>query len=154
METARLAAARQGRLAALRPGLHNTTSLTDVRGNMTTPLMTIQTNGWILSAAFSHDDIHIVSGSSDNSVQVWDASTGAALQQLNGHTDYVNSVAFSHDDVHIVSGSDDKSVRVWDALTGAALQQLNGHIGHVNSVAFSHDDIHIVSGSNDKSVRV
>ena len=59
---------------------------------------------------------------------MWDASTGAALQKLNGHTDFVNSVAFSHDGIHIVSGSDDKSVRVWDAPTGAALQQLNGHI--------------------------
>ena len=83
-----------------------------------------------------------------------DASTGAALQQLNGHTDTVNSVEFSHDGINIVSGSSDKSVWVWDASTGAALQQLNGHIDYVNSVAFSHDGIHIVSGSDDKSVRV
>ena len=87
-------------------------------------------------------------------MQVWDASTGAALQQLNGHTDLVNSVAFSHDGIHIVSGSDDKSVRVWDASTGAALQQLNGHTDYVKSVAFSHDGIYIVSGSSDKSVQV
>ena len=127
-------------------------SLTHIRGNITTPLMIIQTNGLILSAAFSHDGIHIVSGSSDNSVQVWDASTGAALQQLYGHTDYVNSVAFSHDGIHIVSGSDDKSVQVWDASMGAPLQQLNGHTDHVNSVAFSHNGIHIVSGSDDESV--
>ena len=61
-------------------------------------------------------------------MRVWDASTGVALQQLNGHTSYVNSVAFSHDGIHIVSGSYDKSVRVWDASMGAALQQLNGHM--------------------------
>ena len=60
----------------------------------------------------SHDDLHIVSGSYDKSVRVWDASTGAELQQLNGHTGWVNSVAFSHDGFRIVSGSDDKSVRV------------------------------------------
>jgi WD40 repeat protein len=85
---------------------------------------------------------------------VWDASTGAALQQLNGHTDYVKSVAFSHDGIHIVSGSYDRSVRIWDASTGAALQKLNGHTHWVNSVAFSHDSIHIVSGSYDNSVQV
>ena len=61
-------------------------------------------------------------------MRVWDASTGAALQLLNGHTHYVSSVAFSHDGIHIVSGSYDSSVRVWDASTGAALQQLNDHI--------------------------
>ena len=110
--------------------------------------------GIVNSVAFSHDGIHIVSGSYDKSVRVWDTSTGAALQQLNGHTGCVNSVAFSHDGIHIVSGSSDMSVRVWDTSTGAALQQLNGHTGWVNSVAFSHDGTHIVSGSDDKSVRV
>ena len=128
-------------------------SLTD-RSNLTTPLMTIQTDDRISSVAFSKDGAKIVSGSLEKSVQVWDASTGATLQQLNGHTDRVNSVAFSHDGIHIVSGSDDKSVRVWDASTGAALQQLNGHTGLVRSVAFSNNDTHIVSGSDDRSVRV
>ena len=64
----------------------------------------------VKSVAFSHDGIHIVSGSLDNSVRVWDASTGAELQELNGHADFVNSVAFSLDGIHIVSGSSDKSV--------------------------------------------
>jgi WD40 repeat protein len=60
---------------------------------------------------------------------VWNASTGAALQQLKGHTDWVRSVAFSYDGTQIVSGSDDNSVRVWDAaFTDAELQQLNGKI--------------------------
>ena len=81
--------------------------------------MTIEFNNTILSVAFSKDGAKIVSGSSDCSVRVWDASTGAALQQLNGHTCSVNSVAFSHDGIHIVSGSHDKSVRVWDASTAA-----------------------------------
>ena len=114
---------------------------------MATPLMTIQTDNWILSVEFSKDGAKIVSGSLNNSVQVWDASTGAALLQLNGHTGCVNSVAFSYDGIHIVSGSDDYSVRVWDASTGAALQELNGHTSTVKSVAFSYDGKHIVSGS-------
>ena len=63
-------------------------------------------------------------------MRVWDASTGATLQQLNGHTDGVESVAFSHNGhgIHIVSGSSDMSIRIWDASKGAALQQLNNHI--------------------------
>jgi WD40 repeat protein len=89
-------------------------SLTHV-SNMTTPLMAIQTNSSIVSVAFSNDGAQIVSGSNDGSVHVWNASTGAALQQLNGHTYTVNSVAFSYDGTRIVSGSFDKSVRVWDA---------------------------------------
>ena len=49
----------------------------------------------VSSVAFSPDGTHIVSGSYDKSVRVWDASTRAELKVLNGHTQYVNSVAFS-----------------------------------------------------------
>jgi WD40 repeat protein len=118
------------------------------------PLMAIQTNTCILSAAFSSDGTRIVSGSEDKSVRVWDASTGAELKVLNGHTGYVYSTAFSSDGTCIVSGSSDKSVRVWDASTGAELKVLNGHTEAVWSAAFSSDGTRIVSGSSDKSVRV
>ena len=114
-----------------------TPSLTRVRGNITTPLMVIPTNNYILSVTFSKDGSKIVSGSEDKSVQVWDTSTGVALQYLNGHTRRVNSVAFSHDGIHIVSGSDDNSVRVWDASTGAQLQQLTGNTNVVCCCIFT-----------------
>jgi hypothetical protein len=74
-------------------------------------------------------------------VRVWDASTGAELQQLNGHTGWVNSVAFSHDDTHIVSGSTDKSVRVWDVLIDAELQHSKGCI-------VSGSDVTSIQGRN------
>jgi WD40 repeat protein len=38
-----------------------------------------------------------VSGSDDQTVQLWDAATGAILQTLKGHSSPVNSVAFSPD---------------------------------------------------------
>ena len=76
------------------------------------------------AVAFSSDDSRIVSGSDDNSVRVWDASTGKTLKVLEGHTHFVNTVAFLSDDSHIVSGSSDKSVRVWDASTGETLKVL------------------------------
>ncbi|EDR06536.1 uncharacterized protein LACBIDRAFT_389232 [Laccaria bicolor S238N-H82] len=118
------------------------------------PLISIQTHTHILSVAFSTDGTCIVSGSRDNSVQVWDASTGAELKVLEGHMGSVLSIAFSTDGTRIVSGSDDKSVRVWDVLTGAELKVLEGHMGSVLSVAFSTDGTRIVSGSSDKCVRV
>jgi WD40 repeat protein len=56
-----------------------------------------------------------VSGSYDKTVRIWDASTGAELNVLKGHTSWVNSVAISRDGMRIVSGSYDKTVRIWDA---------------------------------------
>ncbi|KAF7972326.1 hypothetical protein HWV62_18430 [Athelia sp. TMB] len=113
-------------------------------------------DGPVTSVSFSPDGSRIVSGSTDQTVRVWDAVTGrAALPPLEGHTGAVCSVAFSADGSRIVSGSADKTIRVWDALTGRALlPPLEGHEGTVWSVSFSPDGRRIVSGSQDSTVRV
>ena len=75
----------------------------------------------VLSVAYSPDGRHIVSGSYDKTIRIWDAETGAAVgNPLEGHTDGVYSVAYSPDGRHIVSGSYDKTIRIWNAETGAA----------------------------------
>ncbi|KIJ50176.1 hypothetical protein M422DRAFT_160058, partial [Sphaerobolus stellatus SS14] len=113
-------------------------------------------NDSVWSVAFSQDGSKIVSGSSDKTIRVWDASTGAEiLPPLQGHNGLVLSVAFSQDGSKIVSGSDDNTIRVWDASTGAEiLPPLQGHNDLVLSVAFSQDGLKIVSGSDDKTIRV
>jgi WD40 repeat protein len=108
----------------------------------------------VISVAYSPDGSHIVSGSYDKTVRIWDASTGAQVKQLDGHTSLVISVAYSPDGSHIVSGSYDNTVRIWDASTGAQVRQLDGHTEAVTSVAYSPDGSHIVSGSYDKTVRI
>ena len=110
----------------------------------------------VQSVAFSPDGRHILSGSWDWTIQVWDAQTGGQVgNPLQGHTSSVNSVAFSPDGRHIVSGSWDHTIRVWDAQTGGQVgNPLQGHTEEVNSVAFSPDGRHIVSGSSDQTVQV
>ena len=102
--------------------------------------------------AFSPDGRHVVSGSSDQTTQVWDVQTGVQMgNPFQGHTSWVNSVAFSPDGRHIVSGSDDQTIQVWDAQTGDQVgSPLKGHTEPlVNSVLFSPDGRKIVSGSCD-----
>ena len=60
----------------------------------------------------------IVSGSSDNTIVIWDVATGEVLNTLVGHTDYVTSVAWSPNDLLIVSGSWDNTIIIWKAGTG------------------------------------
>jgi WD40 repeat protein len=62
----------------------------------------------VSSVAFSPDGKQVVSSSDDNTVRLWDAVTGAALQTLTGHSDTVRSVAFSADGKQVVSGSNNK----------------------------------------------
>ena len=125
----------------------------------TWPLALQQLKGhdnYVLSVAFSPDGSKIVSGSSDKTIRVWDASTGVEmLPPLRGHDSWVESVAFSPDGSKIVSGSRDNTIRVWDASTGVEmLPPLRGHDDWVESVAFSPDGSKIVSRSHDKTIRI
>ena len=101
----------------------------------------------VLSVAFSPDGSKIISGSSDKTIRLWDATIGVEmLPPLRGHDDWIHSVAFSPDGSKIISGSSDKTIRVWDASTGVEiLPPLRGHDGLILSLTFSPDESKIVS---------
>ena len=42
--------------------------------------------GLVWSVAFSHDSARLASASDDNTVKIWDASSGECLRTLEGHT--------------------------------------------------------------------
>ena len=65
------------------------------------------------SVAFSPDCRWVLSGSCDNTLRLWELSTGRCLRTFEGHTDFVNSVAFSSDGRWALSGSGDNTVRLW-----------------------------------------
>ncbi len=55
------------------------------------------------SVAYSPNGQYIISGSSDSTIRIWDAETGAPVgNPLRGHTDWVRSVAYSPDGRHII----------------------------------------------------
>ena len=110
----------------------------------------------VISVAFSPDGRHIVSGSYDWTVQLWDAQTGGQVgNPLRGHTSSVCSVAFSPNGRYIVSGSHDRTIRLWDAWMGCQVgNPLQGHTSSVRSVTFSPDGRYIVSGSSDSTIQL
>jgi WD40 repeat protein len=108
----------------------------------------------LFSAAFSPDGTRIVTGSSDNTARVWDATSGASIAELKGHANTVTSAVFSADGTRIVTASRDGMARVWDTTTGANLSELNGHSSSIESVAFSPNGTRIVTASEDDTVRV
>ena len=69
----------------------------------------------------------IVSGSTDNTVRLWDIQGNPIGQPLRGHEGFVSSVAISPDGKMIVSGSWDKTVRLWDIQGNPIGQPLRGH---------------------------
>jgi len=67
---------------------------------------------------FSPDGTLIASGSSGNTVRLWDPATGTCRSTLEGHSRGVTSVAFSSDGELLASGSGDATVKLWDPATG------------------------------------
>ena len=75
--------------------------------------------------AFSPDGRTVASGSEDNTLKLWDSTSGSMLHDLAGHTGRVFSVAFSPDGRTVASGSDDNTLKLWDVVTGRLLETLN-----------------------------
>ena len=107
-----------------------------------------------MEVAFSSDSKLMASASADQTVRLWDTATGARLQILEGHTDWIIAVAFSPDSKLVASASADQTVRFWDPATGARLQTLEGYTDWINAVAFSPDSKVVASASDDMTVRL
>ena len=73
----------------------------------------------------------VISGSSDETVRVWDLATGTPVgDPFTGHDGPVNAVAAAELDGRpvVISGSSDRTVRVWDLATGTPIgDPFTGH---------------------------
>ncbi|KAB8238953.1 YVTN repeat-like/Quino protein amine dehydrogenase [Aspergillus alliaceus] len=118
-------------------------------------LQTLESHSeWVRSVAFSPDGCTLASGSDDNTIKLWDTTTGIERQTLKGHSDWVRSVAFSPDGRTLASGSCDNTIKLWDTTTGTERQTLEGHSGSVYSVAISPDGCTLASGLGDNTIKL
>ncbi|ETO32872.1 WD-40 repeat protein, partial [Reticulomyxa filosa] len=100
------------------------------------------------------------SGSTDNTVRVWDVDNNKQIQSFNGHLGNVYCVKFSLYYYHnycqhvICSSSADKTIRFWDFKHNKQLQKFNGHLNSFYGIEFSpfNGGRYLCFGSGDKFV--
>ena len=110
------------------------------------------------SLAFSYDSRMLASGSSDQSILLWDPTTGILKKTLTGHIRGVITVAFSPDGKWLASGSIDRTIRLWDVNTGQLCQVLPRHIDRteleVELVLFSPNSQQLALGFSNGMTRL
>ena len=136
-------------------------ALPTLRGHIDLPLQPLdqplhrgpRSKNQILAVAFSPDGTRLASGSTDETVRLWDLTNADEWMTLQKHTGWTNVLAFSPDGKMLASGSTDKTVQLWDTATGEPLATLTGHLNGITALAFSPDGSRLVSGSADGMIR-
>jgi WD40 repeat protein len=128
--------------------------------------------GSVNAMTVTPDGQHVISGTSDGYVNVWNVASLSLVSTCDGryehlpagalcaHTDTVSAVAAMPDGQRILSGSMDKTVRVW--LLDGTLKNTFWHVtgslaitfGGVNALVALPDNQHALSGSDDRTVKL
>ncbi|KAI9143299.1 WD40-repeat-containing domain protein [Paraphysoderma sedebokerense] len=98
----------------------------------------------------------IASGSSDNTLRIWDTETSNCVGVLEGHTSRIWDVTSNPSGSIVASASGDGTVKLWDMKNNrmACLHSFGGHEGDVYTVKYHPGETHVVTGGYDKIVRL
>ena len=106
----------------------------------------------VFTLSFNPDGTHLLSGSQDGTIRLWDVGI---RRPLIGHIGAVSSVAVSPDGHRIASAGADGTVRMWDADNGRPIgKPLVDSDKPLSSVAFSPDGQRLATAGADGTVRM
>eukprot|EP00474_Spongospora_subterranea_P000274 CRZ00732.1 hypothetical protein [Spongospora subterranea] len=112
------------------------------------------------------ESLEIVSGSSDNTVKLWDTEHGACIKTWTGHISRIWDVSSNNMGNMVASCSADATVKIWDtkvsdetapdsnAPSRDCIRTLLGHEGDVYSVKFHPSNQHIITGGYDHTAKL
>lgn len=96
----------------------------------------------------------IVSGSTENTLRVWDPRTCSKLMKLKGHTENVKALVVSNDGTQVVSGSSDGTIKLWNLGQQRCVQTFHVHTEGVWALLMTENFSHVISGSRDKNIYI
>jgi WD40 repeat protein len=102
---------------------------------------------------FDKAEARILSWSRDETLRLWNASTGQPLGTPMKHHGPVDDTVFDKPEARILSWSVG-SVRLWDAATGQLLGTLMKHDGPVYGALFDKAEARPLSRSRDSTIRL
>ncbi|MCP5097231.1 MAG: hypothetical protein GY943_16915, partial [Chloroflexi bacterium] len=114
---------------------------------------------WISDIAISPDSLQVATSGYDNSVRIWDRTSGQEQHLIEKHVGAVNTVAFNYSGTQLATGGDDGFVYIWRTsdfeLVATLIATLEDEEnGRVTAVSFHPDNQRIAVAYDDSSVRV
>ncbi|MGB3207593.1 MAG: WD40 repeat domain-containing protein [Crinalium sp.] len=112
-------------------------------------------SGFVSSLAITLDGQKLISGSWDDTIKIWNLSTGELLDTLEAHTDDVECVAIAPEGQTLVSAGwdNDSTIKIWDLNTSNLLHSIYCE-DSVVLVAITPDGQKIVSGETKNVIKV
>lgn len=108
--------------------------------------------GWVRCIAVDPvDNEWFATGSNDNTIKVWDMTTGKLKITLSGHLMAVRGIAISERHPYMFSASDDKLVKCWDLEKNMAIRDYYGHLSGVHTVSV-HPTLDLIATAGRDSV--
>jgi WD40 repeat protein len=104
--------------------------------------------------SFSPDNRFVVTGSSDNSLILWNIESGRQVRVFNRHSATIRSVSFNSDGTKILTSSADNTAKVFEVLTGNLLTNIKFQRDDLELAFFSTDDSKIILYDNRDGVYV
>lgn len=107
-------------------------------------------NDTLFGASLSPDGKKVAVGCTDNTVHVFDTSSGRELYKMSSHENWVLATVFGADSKRFVSVGRDRAAKLVDAGSGQFLENLNQLRGELSAVARHPKQDLVVIGGDDR----
>lgn len=94
-------------------------------------------DGAINNIAYSPNGQQLAAVTGDNTIKIWDVSSGKLLKSLTGYSNGVFSIAYSPNGQQLAGASGDSTIKIWDVSSGKLLKSLIDYCDSHRSIAYS-----------------
>jgi WD40 repeat protein len=124
-------------------------------------LYSLRSHIWDVSdLAFSPNGKFLISGSFDETIQLWNLLTRKLIRTYPGQKDGVQAVLITPDTQTLISAggtaktNSDKAIRITNLKNGKVIGNLNSHTLGITALAMTPDGQTLASGSYDKTIKL
>lgn len=108
----------------------------------------------ILCLAVAPNGKHVLSGTDNGSLRVWDSQKGTLQKDLKGHVMGINTVNVFPSSTVCLSGGQDMQLRVFSLKDGKCYRQMKGHTRSITGSCIIGVGKHVVSCGGDSLVKL